>query len=681
MPDDPDSGACDGPMTQLRFAEEIFVLLLSENSGALDRFSDRRINFVLAGATLMDLALENRVDSDRRELRLVDSTPVGDALLDPALAEIAKDVGCRDLREWIVRIAKTGQVLRTRTLARLVERGILESAEEGLLFLSSRMVKLRRYPAVSGEAEQDVLLRIMRLLFSEDIPDARDIVIVGLVRSCGLFESLLSGAELEEARPRIDLLSRMDLIGQAVYDLMREETREHSAPWKKAASRRAPEAAGLPFVGSALALSRDMLGFLVARYRELGPIYRLKLLNRPVTVLAGPEANAFVARYGHLFLTSHFAWRGYNAELGTTRSVVGLDGPEHVQMRRSLAYGYSRVAIEKRFDDSLGIMRAEVDKWRPGDVLPVYKTLQKAIIEQIGRVTTGCSAEGFHDELADFLDLALSVTVIGTKPGFLYRRKLSRLSSRIEGLYSRILEAHVGDEAGVAEGERSLISDVLDLHRRDPVRLPESDLKSVILSPFLAGLDVLTGTCSFVLYALLREPALMTRLQAETDEMFRDGDPDASEARTADVLRRVILETLRRYPVAPAVMRHVSNGFSFQGYRVDAGESVLVATGVPHLLPEYFPEPERFDIDRYLPDRAENRQRHVYTPFGLGAHRCLGSGFAAVQMAATVATIVNRVDLELVPRTYELRVRSTPTLRPEAGFRVKVARCRRQGAR
>ena len=71
------------------------------------------------------------------------------------------------------------------------------------------------------------------------------------------------------------------------------------------------------------------------------------------------------------------------------------------------------------------------------------------------------------------------------------------------------------------------------------------------------------------------------------------------------------------YPVAPVLVRTVTNSFDFAGYRIPAGENVMIATTVPHYLPECFPEPDRFDIDRYTPERAEHRQPEVYAPFGL----------------------------------------------------------------
>ena len=100
----------------------------------------------------------------------------------------------------------------------------------------------------------------------------------------------------------------------------------------------------------------------------------------------------------------------------------------------------------------------------------------------------------------------------------------------------------------------------------------------------------------------------------------------------------------------------------------------------PHHLPQYFPEPERFDIERYTPERREHRQPGVFVPFGAGSHVCLGAGFAEVAIAATMATIVREVELALDPPDYILKISPVPTPSPDDRFRFRVARRRRWAA-
>ena len=130
------------------------------------------------------------------------------------------------------------------------------------------------------------------------------------------------------------------------------------------------------------------------------------------------------------------------------------------------------------------------------------------------------------------------------------------------------------------------------------------------------------------------------------------------------------------YPIGAAVTRMVANSFEFAGYEIPAGAQVICAMTVPHYLPEYFPDPKRFDIDRYTDERKEHKQPGVYAPFGLGPHRCLGSGFAEAQIAVTMATIMHSTELVLDPPDYELKINSAPTSRPDEGFKFKMIRRR-----
>ncbi len=140
----------------LRFAEEIVLLLLSDDDGRFARVPSWSLEYALAGAVLMDLALEGRIDTDLDKLVLVDATPVGDSLLDPTLAEIAEGAE-RDTRFWVEHVANRAYAVRDESLSRLIAHGILESRDDRFLWV----FQSRRYPTVDGQVafeEQIALL-------------------------------------------------------------------------------------------------------------------------------------------------------------------------------------------------------------------------------------------------------------------------------------------------------------------------------------------------------------------------------------------------------------------------------------------------------------------------------------------------------------------------------------------
>ena len=197
----------------LRFPEELMLLILDDEDGKFARVPDRQLRYALAGGVLMDLALENRIDTDLKQLMLVDSSPLGDSLLDPTLADVAAATETHDARFWVERTAlRSADAIRQGALDRLVERGILQRQEDRFLWV----FRSRRYPVIDDTVEREVKLRIMEILFSDEIPTPRDVVIIGLAHACNLFEQILSAREVEHIAPRIDQVRRLDLISQAM---------------------------------------------------------------------------------------------------------------------------------------------------------------------------------------------------------------------------------------------------------------------------------------------------------------------------------------------------------------------------------------------------------------------------------------------------------------------------------
>jgi len=449
---------------------------------------------------------------------------------------------------------------------------------------------------------------------------------------------------------------------------------------KAAQSHAPPSAPSLPLVGDALAMAGDIGAFFTRQYLKLGPVFRVRALHRRFTVLAGPEANLFVTRKGSKHLRSREFWMDFDKEFGAARSMLSMDGAEHARMRKAQQPGYSRSFIHEHLHDVIAITRREVAEWPLDEPVPGLYALQRIITEQLGTVAAGVSPRDYLDDMIVFVRTILAARVTRQRPAVLMRTpRFRRARQRVEELYATVRAVHDPDRRSVAEPD--LVDNLLALHHVDPQFLPETDLMPALLGPFIAGLDTVGSTCAFMLYALLKHPDLLDRMTAEADASFAHGTLTAEAVRHLDVTHRVALETLRMYPIAPAITRTVSNTFEFAGYTIPAGETVMVATTVPHHLPQYFPEPERFDIERYTPERREHRQPGVFVPFGVGPHVCLGAGFAEVAIAATMATIVSEVELALDPPDYVLKISPVPTPSPDDRFRFRVARRRRGAAK
>lgn len=657
----------------LRIVEEILLLLIDTERGDIRAsFSPHSRDVALSGAVLMDLALENRIDTDLETLVLLDPTPLGDELLDPSLSAIAQESGTHSTAFWINRMAERGDELRRTTTDRLIERGILEAESNGLVFLSRRVARARLYPSDDdrGGVTEEVQSRIMRQLFSDDVPDPRDIVIISLAAACGVFERILSREELAEVQGRIDLISRMELIGRTVAAAV--EQVDPPAPVFPVVRpyEEIPRASGWPLAGNAFAMASDLRGLLLREYQRHGPIFRVQALNHHLVALVGPEATVFLNREGGTLLRSFEEWDVLRKAFGASHVMSDLDGREHIRIRKAFSPGYSRQSIQGRYNELADIARRIVSGWPQGKSIAPVPAFQRIVAEQLTLLLTGVSPGEDLDPLRYYFSALLrTMQRQGNANLHRFRPRFRHAEKRSIELVKRILEAHsTGDPP--SDERADFIDILLELHRTDPLLLPETNLRSVVLGPVFVGIDTAALVCSFMLHVLLRNPDLLEQMRSEVDSVLT-GEPLTAESfGKLTTTRRILLETQRMHPVVPGLVRVVSNSFDFGGYRVPAGKRVLLGFNVAHHLPECFPEPEKFDIGRFAEDRAEHRRPGAYAPFGFGSHRCLGSGFAEVQIVLTMAAIVHETELVLARPQRPLRTRQVATIRPVYRFRL-----------
>jgi cytochrome P450 len=436
---------------------------------------------------------------------------------------------------------------------------------------------------------------------------------------------------------------------------------------------------GLPLLGSAVDMFRDPVAFLLGAHRRYGPIVRVKALHHDYVVLAGREANEFAHETGSHYFSSRRFWRPFLREIEAPNSIVGLEGKDHTAMRRLLAPQMSKRAAEDHLGDLVRIARECFAVRRAGDAVPFVPFAQRLVSRQVGYLLTGRTpTPEEHDAVLGYMQ---TVSV------HLSLRRLPRLLLALRGRRFRAAKrttfAFADDviaSPAATPGERpSYVADVLTAATRLRHLFTPGDVRGAGILPFFAGVDTVGQTLSFAVYEVLRRPDLLARLRAEVDPVLQRDSLGREELRAMPFLHAVVLETLRLHPTAFGVSRTASEDFTFAGRRVVRGQDVLLFTTACHHLPEYFPEPARFDPDRHCVPREEHRQPNVFAPFGRGPHTCLGASFSLVQLAATLATIVHACDLALddPERTYPVTLMPTPSLGPRFTVRFRGWRAQR----
>ena len=187
------------------------MLLLSEKNGRFLPIGKYTLQRALIAAALMELAFADRIDTDPDRLMLISVTPTGDTLLDNVLDRIARSKTVFNTADWIETLTEEqGSQVRALALANLVRRSVLDRREATVF----GVFRARRYPIIHARAERDALKRISNALFSDDIPDPRDIGMICLVDACGVLQTVFGERVIERVTPRIEQLRKMDLIGR-----------------------------------------------------------------------------------------------------------------------------------------------------------------------------------------------------------------------------------------------------------------------------------------------------------------------------------------------------------------------------------------------------------------------------------------------------------------------------------
>ena len=660
----------------MRLAEETILLLLDESTGYLIPLPEWKLACTLSGAVLMDLALENRIDTDAEKLVLIDSAHTGDELLDPALGEIVFETGVHSPQYWVERLAPQAEKIYERVLERLVEKKVLQYDSGGFWTLTSAVGASGLYPDADGAVREEIKRRACRILLDEtEIPDPRDIMIIGLVRTCGGFAHLLEEEDLERVRERADLIARMDFIAQSISSAV-ESIYTPPASLRVHTRQPLPTVTFFQALRSAAFRAGNFPLFAAQQAERLGPVFRLKLPGRESVVLAGAEMNRWVNRRSRFYLRTKDYLSQFETVWGVARSIASMDGADHFRMRRAMRAGNSRSVVLDRLKEVCALARRTMGDWGIGNVLPGELSSQRLLGVQVSQLSCSVDSHEVVDDLLIYQNRALMTHVQGLLPKFMLKTPgMLRARRNILEMFAEIHSTHT--TAQRVGKRRDLIDDAMELHQSDPQFLPETDIVFVLVAPLIAGHYLGSATC-FALYEFLKNPDLASKVTAEADALFASGDPTRAELthEAIDVSHRFIMEVMRLHPVIPLQLRTAMNTIEFNGMEIPAGTAVYCVHPAAHFNEEHFANPLSFDIDRYLPDRAEHRAPGAYAPFGLGTHLCLGKRFSETQLMMNLLLIAHHLELEMVPSDYELKLSPLPKLSPDKNFKFRVVRHR-----
>ncbi|WP_280405558.1 cytochrome P450 [Nocardia brasiliensis] len=426
--------------------------------------------------------------------------------------------------------------------------------------------------------------------------------------------------------------------------------------------------------------------------QQLGGIFERRLVNWPMIVVSDPELISEIGdeRYWakHLGVPlrkmRHIARDG----LFTARN----DEPNWAKAHAVLAPAFTKEAMRSYHQTMLTTIGELLDYWtaHDGQWVDVGEHMNKLTLEIIARSGFDYTFDSFtREEVHPFVAAMLrGLTYISRNsnmPPFLQKTIGARAAARhrrdITYVRTVVDDVITARQASGTVGEHN---DLLDrmLTVPDPATgelLDATNVRNQILTMLVAGHETSAGVLAFALYELSRQPDLITAARAEISERFPDGDLSAiayDDVAKMRILRRIVDETLRLYPVAPGYFREAREETTIGGgrYRFAPGDWVLVLTLQAHRDPgTWGPDAADFRPDRWLPERLRALEgRQIFKPFGTGMRACIGRQFAYHEIVLALAHILEAFDFTADPG-YELDIAEQITLKPHR-FKLRLAR-------
>jgi len=296
--------------------------------------------------------------------------------------------------------------------------------------------------------------------------------------------------------------------------------------------------------------------------------------------------------------------------------------------------------------------------------------MSRLVLEQMGLLTANFPV-GDHGPAVKVFGHTLVSAGAALRPGVMFKFPAYRAAkSTFEHFLFERLELRK-TQPDVAGRRPDMIDRLLRASGPEGQPLGERELFAAAHMPYVNGYMYITRAVGFMLYELLSHPPVLARVIDEIDSALAHGIPDAMTLKRMVLTRGSILETLRLHPSAVMTPRYIKRDFEFGGYHIPAGRWAFIATTVAHFLPEFYPEPFEFDPTRCSEPRNEYQKPGAYAPFGVGPHACMSIGLVETVMATTIAGILRRMRLGLIPGR-RLRSVVKPVPGPDPHFTLRV---------
>ncbi len=431
--------------------------------------------------------------------------------------------------------------------------------------------------------------------------------------------------------------------------------------------RPVPGDSGPPIVGYTLRFLHDPVRHGLERYARYGPVSWGNAFGKRFVGLSGPDAcgvalqnrdRAFASGPGWSFFIGPFFERG----------LMLLDFDEHLHHRRIMQQAFTNKRLAGYLDIMNPAIEAGLADWRPGQ-LTVYPAMKRLTLDLATKVFMGEDLGTAADQVNQAFVACVRAGTAYVRfpvPGLRWWRGLRGRRHLEEFLAARLPEKTASD------GD-DLFSALCHAESDDGHRFTGDDVVNHMIFLMMAAHDTSTITMSTMAYHLGKYPEWQERCREQSLALGTDTVGYEDLDRLTD-LELVMKESMRVVTPVQAVVRQTVKDTEVLGHYIPKDTQVIVGLHFTHHMPELWPEPERFDPERFAPHRREDKvHRHAWEPFGGGVHKCIGMYFGILQIKAVVHQLLLRYRWS-VPPGYEMPVDFTSLPRPSDGLPVELER-------
>jgi len=420
---------------------------------------------------------------------------------------------------------------------------------------------------------------------------------------------------------------------------------------KTAASAKEPPKmpGALPLLGHMLEFGKNPFEYMMKLRNTVGEIGEFRMFHQKMVLMTGPEANEAFFRAPDAQLDQSQAYKIMTPIFG--KGVV-FDAPLHKKdqqlkmlmpvLRDKPMRGYAQVIVQEveqmiaDWGDT-----GEIDLLEFMKELTIYTSSHCLLGDEFRYELNEEFAKIYHDLEKGVNPLAF---VFPYLPLPVFRRR-DKARARLQELVTGI----IAKRAQKPEKSEDAFQMLIDATYDDGSRLSAHEITGMLIGTIFAGHHTTAGTAAWTLLELARRPEQLEQVLTELDAHFGvDGEVTFQSLREIPVLENVIKEVLRLHPPLIFLIRKVMQDFHYKDYTVKAGKYVCASPRVSHRLADVFPDPERFDPERYSEARQEDAKPFSWIAFGGGKHKCSGNAFAMLQLKAIFSILLRRYTFELI---------------------------------